>query len=112
VTATEKGGTVIEDIRNLRTAHLRVRETLREGERRWVVGHLLSRGGVENVGCEGEARPQLVVEYDADRLNGASLLDILHACGLHAAPAPLETAASATLAAATGTGRPPRTACP
>lgn len=74
-----------DEAQNLRTVDLEVRERLNTLEKSWVIGRLVSRTGVSGASWRDE--PRITVEYDADVLNGAELLDLLQTCGLHARPA-------------------------
>ena len=79
-----------DELQNLRTADLEVRERLNGLERNWVIGMLVSRNGVSGALWRGENGFRLSVEYDADVVNGPEILDLLQTCGLHAKPAPLD----------------------
>jgi hypothetical protein len=72
---------------NVRTCEIQVRERLNGLERAWITGRLLAKRGVLDVDYREDASRQIVVEYDADVLTGAELVSFLHACGLPAKPA-------------------------
>jgi hypothetical protein len=79
-----------DEIQNLKTADLQVREQLNSLEKTWVIGRLVSHSGVNGALWRGQDRGlRLTVEYDADVVNGPELLDLLQTCGLHAKPAPI-----------------------
>lgn len=80
---------VWNELQNLRTADLEVRERLNGLEKDWVTGLLVSRNGVNGALWRGENGLRLSVEYDADVVSGDELLDLLQTCALHAKPAPL-----------------------
>jgi len=71
---------------NLRTADVQVRERLNNLERSWVVGRLVAQPGVNGASWRGDSSPRLSIEYDADAVSGAELLDVLQMCGLHVRP--------------------------
>ena len=71
---------------NLRTANLEVRERLNGLEKSWVIGRLVEQKGISGALWRPE-QPRLSVEYDADVVKGAELLDLLQMYGLHARPA-------------------------
>jgi hypothetical protein len=77
-----------ESIRNLKTSELELREPLNDSERDWLVGCLTSRRGIRDALCDGEHACRLLVEYDANFVNVAELLDFLYLCGIPAEPAP------------------------
>ncbi len=78
-----------DELQNLRTAELTVRERLNDPERKWVIGRLIARNGVNGALWRGSNGLRLSVQYDADVVNGPELLDVLQTCGLHAKPAPI-----------------------
>ena len=61
---------VWDELQNLRTADLDVRERLNGLEKNWVIGMLVSRTGVNGALWRGENGFRLSVEYDADVVNG------------------------------------------
>ena len=75
---------VWDELQNLRTADLEVRERLNDPEKNWVLGLLVSRAGVNGALWRGGDALRLSVEYDADVINGLELVDLLQVCGLHA----------------------------
>jgi hypothetical protein len=89
VTATVEGHMAWDELQNLRTADLQVREQLSDREKNWVVGQLVSRAGVNDARWRREKGLRIVVEYDADVINASELCGFLQNCGLHAKPAPL-----------------------
>jgi hypothetical protein len=78
---------VWDELQNLRTAELEVRDRLNGPEKNWVIGMLVARPGVNGALWRGANGLRLSVEYDADVVNGPELLDVLQTCGLHAKPA-------------------------
>jgi hypothetical protein len=77
---------VYEGMRNFRTSEIRLRECLEGRERDWVIGRLLAKRGVRDVEYRDDDRRGLVVEYDADQLSGAELVNFLYICGLPTKP--------------------------
>jgi len=75
---------------NMKTAELDVRDHLNGLEREWVIGRLISRGGVRGALYQGDDAHRLVVEYDADQVSPSDLLDFLYTCGLQAESVPLK----------------------
>ena len=71
--------------RELRTAEIELRANLGARERAWIVGRLMSESGVEDVSFSDAHAPSLRIEYDADLVTGAELVNSLYRCGL---PAP------------------------
>jgi hypothetical protein len=78
-----------DNARNLKTSELEVRDHLNHLEREWLIGRLVSKGGVRDVLYLDDDPHRLIVEYDADLVNSSDLLDFLYTCGLQAQPAPL-----------------------
>lgn len=75
-----------DDIQDLRTVELEVREPLNGAERDWVIGRLLDLNGVNGALWRG-AHPRVSIEYDADVIGGIELVDRLESFGLHVRPA-------------------------
>ena len=76
---------VCDAIRDLRTSTIELRDNLAGLERDWLVGQLLASRGVCEVDYPaGTAVHRLTVRYDADELNGAELVDLLHVFGFRA----------------------------
>lgn len=65
----------------------KLRERLSPLEKDWLVGCLVSRYGVQRAISSDEDPSQLIVEYDADRMN-CDLIDVFYLFGLHAEPIP------------------------
>jgi hypothetical protein len=80
----EWNGQIFDGIRNLRVSQIQLRERLEGRERDCVVGHLLAKRGVRDVEYRDDDRARLVVEYDADQLSGAELVNFLSVCWLSA----------------------------
>ena len=78
-----------DETQNLRTANLEVRERLNGLEVSWVLGRLVAHSAVSGALWRTGERSCLSVEYDADALSGAELLDVVQMLGLHARPARL-----------------------
>lgn len=74
-----------DEIQNLRRVDLEVREQLNPRERNWVIGRLVARSGVSGALWRG-VEPRVSIEYDADVVSGAELVDMLELLGLHARP--------------------------
>lgn len=84
MTVHERNGQVFDAIRNFRVSQIQLRERLVARERDCVVGHLLAKRGVRDVEYRDDGPAQLVVEYDADQLSGAELVNFLSVCWLSA----------------------------
>jgi hypothetical protein len=69
-------------VRDLRTAEIELRANLSARERAWIVGRLMSQSGVEDVSFSDEHAPSLLIEYDADLVTGAELVNSLYRSGL------------------------------
>jgi hypothetical protein len=76
-------------LRNLKTFEIRLRERLRELEQDWLLGRLVSKRGVVDAFHDSADSRRVIVNYDADVMSPATLLDFLHDCGLPAKLAPL-----------------------
>ena len=68
--------------RDLRTAEIELRANLGARERAWIVGRLMSQSGVEDVSFNDAHAPSLLIEYDAELVTGAELVNSLYRCGL------------------------------
>jgi hypothetical protein len=68
--------------RDLRTAEIELRANLGARERAWIVGRLMSQSGVEDVSFTDAHAPSLLIEYDADLVTGAELVNSLYRCAL------------------------------
>jgi hypothetical protein len=87
-----------DEIQNLRSVDLEVREQLNPRERSWVIGRLVARSGVNGALWRG-AQPRVSIEYDADVVSGVELVDMLELLGLHARPVPFARTPVAAAAA-------------
>lgn len=87
-----------DEIQNLRSVDLEVREQLNAAARSWVIGRLVARSGVNGALWRG-AEPRVSIEYDADVVGGVELVDMLESLGLHARPARIAQTPLATAAA-------------
>lgn len=76
-----------KDACKLERSHIKLRERLSPLEKDWLVGCLVSGYGVQRAIYSDEDPRQLLVEYDADRIN-RDLIDVFYLCGLHAEPIP------------------------
>jgi hypothetical protein len=72
---------MLESVRNLRTSQFDLRQRLPDLERDWLVGRLCAQPGIAGAKCTGDTR-RLTVEYDADRLVSADLVEFLDSCGV------------------------------
>jgi hypothetical protein len=76
-------------LRTLKTTELAGRDHLNGLEREWVIGRLVSEGGVRDALYQDDDPHRLIVEYDADLLSPSDLLDLLYSCDLQVEPAPV-----------------------
>jgi len=83
---------MLDSIRNLKTCQIDLRERLDGLERDWLIGRLVSKRSVLDAVYSDEDSHRLIIEYDADLVNGTDLLEFLYMCGLHAQPAPARLA--------------------
>jgi hypothetical protein len=75
---------MLGDVRNLKISDIELEHRLPTLECEWLVGQLRLRPGIASVRCEDDAS-RLTVEYDADELVTADVLDFLGQCGVRAA---------------------------
>lgn len=75
---------MLGDVRNLKTSAIELNQRLPTLECEWLVGQLRARPGIAAASCALDAR-HLTVEYDADELVTADVLDFLNQCGVHVA---------------------------
>jgi hypothetical protein len=78
-------------LRNLKTVDIRLSERLRQLERDWLIGQLVKKRGVVAALHDSADSRRVIVDYDADMVSPAMLVDFLHDCGL---PAKLTARAS------------------
>jgi hypothetical protein len=78
---------VQKDACRLERSRIKHRECLSPLEKDWLVGCLVSRYGMQRAIYSDEDPRQLMVEYDADRLN-CDLIDVFYVCGLDAESIP------------------------
>lgn len=71
-------------LRNLKTVELRPGEPLNQPECVWLIGRLVRKLGVVAAFCDSADSPRVIVDYDADMVSPAILLDFLQDCGLAA----------------------------
>jgi hypothetical protein len=71
-----------DSLRDLRTAEIELREPLGGLERDWVLGQLRAQSGIEDAAWVEEDERSLLIEYDADLMSGAELVNFLYVCGL------------------------------
>jgi hypothetical protein len=72
---------MLSSIRNLKVSEIELRQELPELECAWLVRRLRAHPDVSRARCGSDAR-HLAVEYDADRLGGADLEELLTDCGV------------------------------
>ena len=70
---------MLDSVRNLRTSEIQLRQGLPEPECNWLVGQLRAKRGIADAECRVR---QLVVEYDADIVDRADLVEFLDVCGV------------------------------
>jgi hypothetical protein len=75
---------MLGDVRNLKTSDIELEQRLPALECEWLVGQMRSRAGIAAARCASDAR-HLRVEYDADELVTADILDFLSQCGVRVA---------------------------
>jgi hypothetical protein len=75
---------VLDDVRNLKVADIKLRQRLPTLECEWLVGQLCARPGIAAARCADDAR-HLTVEYDADELVSGDVVDFLSQCGVRVA---------------------------
>jgi hypothetical protein len=80
VAATDKEILMLASVRNLKTSEIELRHRLPEFECDWLVGQLRAKRGIADAACGGARR--VVVEYDADLLASADLVDFLDDWGI------------------------------
>lgn len=72
---------MLDGIRNLKVSRIDLRHRLPMLECDWLVARLRAHPGVARADCASDARA-LTVEYDADRLVSADLVDLLGVYGV------------------------------
>lgn len=75
---------MLDSVRNLKTSEIELRQCLPRREGEWLVGTLRARRDIAGASCTPDAR-RLTIEYDADKLEGEDLVDLLSECGLRVA---------------------------
>lgn len=78
---------MIENLRNLETSEIELRQPLPVLEGEWLVGRLLAKRGVAAAEWVANTR-RLSVQYDADLCGRAELVAFLQSCGVSAAAVP------------------------
>jgi hypothetical protein len=78
---------LIENLRNLETSEIELRQPLPVLEGEWLVGRLLAKRGVAAAEWVANTR-RLSVQYDADLCGRAELVAFLQSCGVSAAAVP------------------------
>jgi hypothetical protein len=73
-----------ERFHDLRSAEIELRANFGTRERAWLLGRLMSQSGVADASWSDAHAPSLLIEYDADVMTGAELVDFLYLCGLSA----------------------------
>lgn len=76
---------MLDQLRNIKTSELEVREDLNRLEREWVIGRLVAKAGVHDALSRPDEPHRFVVEYDGDLVSTSDLVEFLQLCGLHAA---------------------------
>ena len=79
-----EGHVVIDDVRNLKTSEIVLRQELPLLECEWLVGRLLAKRGVATAQWVTNTRRWLI-QYDADLCGRADLVAFLQSCGVSAA---------------------------
>ena len=74
---------MFENLRNLKTSEIELRQPLPVLECEWLVGRLLAKHGVTTAKWAGNTR-RLLVEHDADSFGSAELIAFLQCCGVPA----------------------------
>jgi hypothetical protein len=72
---------MLDSVRNPRTSEIELRHQLPALEGDWLVGRLRAKRGIADAEYGGGAR-RLVVEYDADLLGSADLVEFLDDWGI------------------------------
>ena len=75
---------MLGDLRNLKTSDIELAQRLPALECEWLVGQMRSRAGIAAARCASDAR-HLTVQYNADELVTADILDFLSQCGVRVA---------------------------
>ena len=78
---------MIENLRNLKTSEIELRQQLPVLEWQWLVGRLLAKRGVATAEWVANTR-RLLVQYDASLCGRAELVAFLQSCGVSAAAVP------------------------
>jgi hypothetical protein len=74
---------VIENLRNLKTSEIELRQQLPVLECEWLIGRLLAKRGVATAEWVANTR-RLLVRHDADLCGRAELVALLQSCGVSA----------------------------
>ena len=74
---------MIENLRNLKTSEIELRQQLPVLECEWLVGRLLAKRGVATAEWVANTR-RLLVQHDADLCGRAELVALLQSCGVSA----------------------------
>jgi hypothetical protein len=72
---------MFENLRNLKTSEIELRQQLPVPESEWLVGRLRAKQGVANAKWMGSTR-RLLVEYDADLFGTGEIITYLRYCGV------------------------------
>jgi hypothetical protein len=78
---------VIENLRNLETSEIELRQPLPVLECEWLIGRLLATRGVATAEWVANTR-RLLVQYDSALCGRAELVAFLQSCGVSAAAVP------------------------
>jgi hypothetical protein len=80
----ERRTAMLDSVKNLKTSEIELEQRLPQLECAWLVRELRGRRGIAAAECASDAG-RLTVEYDADRIDRAGLVDILSSCGVEVA---------------------------
>ena len=73
-------GVMLGDVRNVQISEIELQQHLPAREGEWLVRRLRSWPGIARATCAADAR-HVVVEYDANRLVSADVVELLGQCG-------------------------------
>lgn len=75
---------MLDAARNIRASAIELRQSLPALERDWLLGRLRAHPCITSAASGDDAR-ELTIEYDADRLVSADLVEWLNMCGVRVA---------------------------
>ena len=79
----QREAAMLGDVRNLKTSDIELEQRLPALECEWLVGQMRSRAGIAAARCASDRH--LTVQYNADELVTADILDFLSQCGVRVA---------------------------